>query len=252
MSDTLTKITISSTGHAYPDPVETTVRKRKDELRAGREVLLRIKDEMGTLSPFETFVLVAAVFRDNFDKDAGRCEYVFARAGNAKAAKEAEAHVRRALKASPEAEILEATFDADADKPVTALVPAAKTSAAVPVVPEIVKDGQPAAEEDGRRPTGFKYDKDFKLQSGPTPAEIRTKLIEELDGFEKGAAAARTKMKKAAAQIADAVDAGLAEDVALASYREAKAEWFACSADLVDAQDRLRSFDAKLKQDGAA
>lgn len=237
------KITISSTGHSSPEPTEITTRKKIDGLVAGGEVLVRIKDELGTLSPFEPFVCIAALYADSFDANKERTTYYLARSGNDDAAKKAEETARGALE-HPEAVLVSATFAAKEGES-TALVKAE------PVEAEIIPNA-PEAEEDGRRPCGFKYDKDFKLSGEPQPQEIRAKLVEEIETAEKAAAAARTKMKKAASQIADAVDAGLSEAVALATYRESKEEWFAASNDLVGAQDRLRSFDASLKKTGAA
>ena len=247
-NDTKTiKITISSTGHAYPAPVETTKRKRIDGLAAGGEALVRIKDELGTLSPYEPFVCIAAIYFDSFDKERDRVQYYLARSGNDEAAKQAETEARDTLEAKPESEIVDAVFAAKCGAS-TALVKAE------PVDAEIVKEDRydwiakarkKAEEEESEG-------EPFELSAEPPPAEVRAKLVEEIEAAEKAAAAARTKMKKAAAQIADLVDAGLSEAVALATYRESKAEWFAASTDLVGAQDRLRSFDAKLKQDGAA
>lgn len=257
-----TKITISCTSKDKPEPVEETVRKTIDGLAANETVKLRIKGEFGGTSPWEDYILVAAVIRDKFDEQTGKQIYIFAKAGDQAAFKEAVATARRFLRGpeakpvslafahEPDPSIEDAIDEADGDEPAAPCTALVKAGGEAPLVEaETVQTGKKT--KDGRKPVGFEYDEQFELSAEPPPAEVRAKLIEEIEEAEKGAASARTRMKKASAQLADAVDAGLSEAVPLADYRKAKEEWFGWSNDLVAAQDRLRSFDAALKSASA-
>jgi len=243
---------ISSTSRTKLDDVETTVRKYPTEPDIGAAVKLVLKNsESGAAKTCDsdTYYVYAAIWRDSFDEATGKALYVLYRkdTDSKKADEIVERHLAEgahdagepfdAPTMQPEdADAAPAGAEAKTDEGAAcrALVPAKKRGGEV-VVPEVVDPD-----------TGCRVDNgDFKLSSGPTPAELRAAVLEEIDSAEKGVSGARSKMKKAALQIADLRAGGLDDSSALLDYKVAQGEWMSETSALASAQQRLRDLDAE-------
>lgn len=246
---------ISSTSRTKLDDVETTVRKYPTEPDIGAAVKLVLKNsESGAAKTCDsdTYYVYAAIWRDSFDEATGKALYVLYRkdTDSKKADEIVERHLAEGAHDAGE------PFDAPTMQPedadaapagaesktdegdaCRALVPAKKRGGEV-VVPEVVDPD-----------TGCRVDNgDFKLSSGPTPAEMRKAVIEEIEGAEKGVSSARSRMKKLALQIADLCAGSLPCGDAVTDYKIAQGEWMSETSALAGAQQRLRDLDAEIAE----
>ena len=238
---------ISSSGKSKLDAIETSVRKVDEAIDVGSVVRVVLKNtETGKPEKVDeaNFNVYAALWRDAFDEKTNRALYVLVREGEGKATND-EADKLVDDKLANGAHELGETFDgcepapaaADgAEKPCRALVKAGGEPAAI--VPEVVDPD-----------TGCRVDNgDFKLTSGPTPAEMRKAVLDEIEGAEKGVSSARSRMKKLALQIADLCAGSLPCGDAVTDYKIAQGEWMSETSALAGAQQRLRNLDAEIAE----
>ena len=254
----MSKWTISSTGRNKLEAVEITVRKypQKDaDVGDLVAVTLRNPDSSSGTTDSATFEVVAAIWRDKWDERQGRALYVLLRYdatdNDRKAAENiVQKHRNHGAKdagttfgaippqAAEDTDDAEDAEDAETEEQdsenaeTRALV---KVGATLPATtePDVVRG---CVVDDGP----------FELTGGPTAAELRTAILEEIDGAEKAISAARSKMKKLALKIADLRVADLPDGSVLSDYKIAQAEWMHETNALAGAQDRLRSLDADI------
>lgn len=222
-----------------------------------------------TVSDKGRFTVYAALWRDVFDEQSGKALYVLLRdaddmpSGTAarrhEAIEEAERIVQAHLDdgAHEAGEPFEPVEDEEAtgsegtpaedgssfhgvpedeDEGCRALVPAPKRDVAgVAVEPEVVPPGG-CRVDDGP----------FELSSGPTARELRSAVLDEIEGAEKAASAARSRMKKLALVVADLRSAGMPDEGALLDFKSAQGAWMHETDALASAQERLRSLDADI------
>lgn len=238
---------ISSSGKSKLDAIETSVRKVDEAIYVGSVVRVVLKNtEAGKPEKVDeaNFNVYAALWRDAFDEKTNRALYVLVREGAGKATND-EADKLVDDKLANGAHELGETFDGcepapaaedGEEKPCRALVKAGGETAAI--VPEVVDPD-----------TGCRVDNgDFKLTSGPTPAEMRKAVLEEIEGAEKGVSSARSRMKKLALQIADLCAGSLPCGDAVTDYKIAQGEWMSETSALAGAQQRLRDLDAEIAE----
>lgn len=235
--------TISSSSKDRLDTVETSVRKIAKGVSIGETVRVVLKNTACSNSGVKVdearFIVYAALWRDAFDEKTNRAFYVLRLDGIPEATDKAEALVAQMLKdGAHEAgePFLDEPSEDPADEPSDAEAEAGNPCRAVVHVPraEIVP------------PNKVVDDGPFELTSGPTLAEERKAVLEEIDNAEKGVSSARSRMKKLALQIADLRAGGLGDESAVLDYKIAQGEWMSETSALAEAQKRLRDLDAEI------
>lgn len=253
------KWTMSSTSSERLEAAVTTVRQYPpkscdEDSVVGAPVALSLRcDLRGSEETTDRgrYTVYAALWRDAFDERTGRALYVLLRdaddmpsgVGRQAAVDEAEEIVRRFLDdgahdAGEPFEPVEGEAEAVEGEAVEgecrALVPAKGRKLAV-------------AEPETESIRGSRVDDGpFELKSGPSAREMRSAVLDEIEGAEKAAGAARSRMKKLALAVADLRAAGLSDESAILDFKSAQAEWMQETDALASAQERLRSLDAEI------
>ena len=261
------KWTMSSTSSERLEAAVTTVRQYPpkswdEDSVVGAPVALALKCDLhGSEETTDRgrYTVYAALWRDAYDERTGKALYVLLRdaddmpsgVGRQAAVDEAEEIVRRFLD--------DGAHDAgEPFEPVEAEPVEAEPVEAEPVEGEAVegecralvpaKGRQPAVvEPETESIRGSRVDDGpFELKSGPSAREMRSAVLDEIEGAEKAAGAARSRMKKLALAVADLRAAGLSDESAILDFKSAQAEWMQETDALASAQERLRSLDAEI------